>query len=66
MGTTATPQPSLTTAQHFAINWKTTACGLAGAVIVAIQTYNGNGGWKGYVGAALIAVTGALMKDFNA
>ena len=54
------------TASHFFANYKTTLCGLAGAALLAVQNYNGGGGWKGYVGAALVAVFGGLMKDFNA
>jgi hypothetical protein len=71
MGTQPTPisggnaTPAVNTPSHFFANYKTTLCGLAGAALLAVQTYNGGGGWKGYVGAGLIAVCGALMKDFN-
>jgi len=43
-------------------NWKTTVVGLAIAGLYAWQ--NANGGWKQGV-AVLIAMFGALAKDFN-
>jgi hypothetical protein len=46
-------------------NWKTTLCGVALAAIVAVQNYNGQNNWQGYLGAVLIAAIGALSKDFN-
>ncbi len=45
-------------------NWKTTLCGLGIAAITAVQAYNGHD-WKGYIGAALVAAFGVLVKDFN-
>lgn len=45
-------------------NWKTTVCGIALAMIPAIEGYQGHD-WKGYVSAALIAAFGFLAKDFN-
>lgn len=45
-------------------NWKTTICGLALAMIPAIEGYQGHD-WKGYVSACLIAGFGFLAKDFN-
>lgn len=63
---TPSQTPATSTASHFFVNYKTTLCGVALAGIAAVQNYSGGGGWKGYVGAALIAVFGALMKDFNA
>lgn len=45
-------------------NWKTTLCGVALAVIPAIEGFQGHD-WKGYVTAALTAAFGFLAKDFN-
>jgi hypothetical protein len=57
--------PISITAPGFWAHWKTTICGLVGAALLAVQTYNGGGGWKGYAGAVVIAVFGAMAKDFN-
>ncbi len=46
-------------------NWRTTVCGLALAVVAAVQNYNGANTWQGWLGVILIAALGALAKDFN-
>lgn len=44
-------------------NWKTTVVGLAIAGLYAWQ--NADGGWKQQAVAVLIAMFGALARDFN-
>jgi hypothetical protein len=46
-------------------NWKTSVCGLVIAGVTAVEAYQGNGGWKGYLMAAGIAMFGLLVKDFD-
>lgn len=46
-------------------NWKTTVCGAAAAALLALGNYAGPNTWQGYVGAAVIALLGALAKDYN-
>jgi predicted acyltransferase len=50
-------------------NWKTTATGIALAVMSAFESYASNGGdlgdWKLWGRAVLIAALGYLAKDFN-
>ena len=46
-------------------NYKTTIIGIVMAVLMAMQTYDGSKGWKGYAMAAAMAIFGFMAKDFN-
>ena len=58
-----TAKPAGTLA-HATMNWKTTVFGLIGAAALAAQGVQSNN-WHDYLYAALTAVFGVLVKDFN-